>query len=165
MDRLWAPWRIKYILSPKDEGCFICEAIKKPEKDKENLVLYRSKNSLVIMNKYPYNNGHILIAPFEHNIEYENLNKDSLLEINILSQKMIKVLKSTLNPDGFNLGYNFGRVSGAGLEDHIHLHIVPRWNGDTNFMPVLDDTRVISEALLETYNKLLNKTQELLCQK
>ena len=153
MERIFAPWRIRYIESPKYEGCIFCD-FPKENKDEERLILYRGKSSFVIMNNYPYNPGHLMIAPYRHVASVEELNEEEALEMMKLSQKMVEVIKKAMNPDGFNLGINLGKVAGAGIEDHIHLHIVPRWNGDTNFMPVLADVKVIPEAIEESYKKL-----------
>ncbi len=153
MKILWAPWRIKYIRSPKHDGCIFCD-FPKENRDRERLILYRGEHAFVIMNNYPYNPGHVMIAPYRHVGRWEDLNDVELLEIMKLSQLMIRALKVAMNPDGFNLGVNLGRVAGAGIDDHVHLHVVPRWNGDTNFMPVVDDTKVIPESLEEAYDEL-----------
>ena len=153
MKILWAPWRIEYIRSPKHDGCIFCD-FPKENRDRERLILYRGEHAFVIMNNYPYNPGHVMIAPYRHVGRWEDLNDVELLEIMKLSQLMIKALKVAMNPDGFNLGVNLGRVAGAGIDDHVHLHVVPRWNGDTNFMPVVDDTKVIPESLEEAYDEL-----------
>jgi len=153
MHNLWAPWRINYILNEKEEGCIFC--IKpKQIKDRENLILFRGKTAFIIMNKYPYNSGHLMVVPYTHKESYENLTDEELLEINKLIQVSIKVLKKKLSPHGFNLGVNLGKVSGAGIDEHIHFHIVPRWEGDTNFMPVFADCRVIPQSLTELYDIL-----------
>ncbi len=153
MKILWAPWRIEYIRSPKHDGCIFCD-FPKENRDRERLILYRGEHAFVIMNNYPYNPGHVMIAPYRHVGRWEDLNDVELLEIMKLSQLMIRALKVAMNPDGFNLGVNLGRVAGAGIDDHVHLHVVPRWNGDTNFMPVVDDTKVIPESLEEAYDEL-----------
>ncbi|WP_461862810.1 HIT family protein [Thermococcus sp.] len=153
MKILWAPWRIEYIRSPKHDGCIFCD-FPKENRDRERLILYRGEHAFVIMNNYPYNPGHVMIAPYRHVGRWEDLNDSELLEIMKLSQLVIKALKRAMNPDGFNLGVNLGRVAGAGIDDHVHLHVVPRWNGDTNFMPVVDDTKVIPESLEEAYDEL-----------
>ena len=153
MKILWAPWRIEYIRSPKHNGCIFCD-FPKENRDRERLILYRGEHAFVIMNNYPYNPGHVMIAPYRHVGRWEDLNDSELLEIMKLSQLVIKALKRAMNPDGFNLGVNLGRVAGAGIDDHVHLHVVPRWNGDTNFMPVVDDTKVIPESLEEAYDEL-----------
>jgi len=150
---LWAPWRMEYILKEKNEGCIFCE-IPKENQDKENYVLYRGKFCFVILNTYPYNNGHIMIAPYDHIKNLEELNRDTINELMSLCQKSISVLKKKINPQGFNIGANIGKVGGAGILEHIHLHIVPRWQGDTNFMPVISDTKVMPQYLSETYDLL-----------
>ena len=154
MERLYSPWRSQYIEGfDKQEGCFLCNAYKSKE-DEKNLVLYRGKNCFVIMNLYPYNAGHLMVCPNKHVGDFLELDKETLCELNTLTQKMTKALKIALNPDGFNLGYNLGRVAGAGLESHIHNHIVPRWNGDTNFMPAIGEVKVISQDLKDIYKKI-----------
>ncbi|GAB6102587.1 HIT domain-containing protein [Thermococcus atlanticus] len=160
MKLLWAPWRIEYIRAPKYDGCIFCD-FPREERDKERLILHRGKHAFIIMNNYPYNPGHVMIAPYRHVGRWEDLNDEELLEIMQLSQLMIKALKKAMNPDGFNMGVNIGRVAGAGIEDHVHLHIVPRWNGDTNFMPVIDDTKVIPESLEEAYDELRKAIEEI----
>ncbi len=154
MKQIFAPWRIKYIESPKFEGCIFCKF--KNEEDEKRLILFRGEKCFVIMNNYPYNPGHVMIAPYEHKAKLYELNDAEKLEMMKLAEKMIRVIEFTMKPDGFNLGINLGKVAGAGIEDHIHLHIVPRWNGDTNFMPVLADVKVIPEAIEDTYKKLRN---------
>ncbi|WP_022671024.1 HIT family protein [Hippea alviniae] len=154
MDKLWAPWRIGYILSDKKEdGCVFCNAFNS-KNDEEKLVLFRSKHSFIIMNLYPYNAGHLMVVPNRHISNPIELTEEEQLDMFKLTNKCIEILKKVMNPDGFNLGMNLGRSAGAGIDDHIHIHIVPRWNGDTNFMPILSDTKVISESLKETYKKL-----------
>ncbi len=159
MKQLWAPWRIQYIRSPKHDGCIFCD-FPKENRDRERLILYRGKHSFIIMNNYPYNPGHIMIAPYRHVGKWEDLNDEELLEIMKLSQLAVKAIKRVMNPDGFNMGVNLGRVAGAGIDDHVHLHIVPRWNGDTNFMPVVADTKVIPESLQEAYDGLRKAVEE-----
>ncbi|WP_297509646.1 HIT domain-containing protein [Thermococcus sp.] len=159
MKVLWAPWRIEYIRSPKHDGCIFCD-FPKENRDRERLILHRGKYSFVIMNNYPYNPGHVMIAPYRHVGKWEDLTDEELLEIMKLSQLMIRAIKKAMNPDGFNLGVNLGRVAGAGIDDHVHLHIVPRWNGDTNFMPVIADTKVIPESLQEAYDELKRAIEE-----
>lgn len=153
MKYLWAPWRMEYILKEKNEGCIFCE-IPKENQDKENYVLYRGKFCFVILNTYPYNNGHIMIAPYAHIKNLEELNRDTINELMSLCQKSISVLKKKINPQGFNIGANIGKVGGAGILEHVHLHIVPRWQGDTNFMPVISDTKIMPQYLSETYDLL-----------
>mgnify|MGYP001043728259 CR=1 FL=1 len=153
MKHLWAPWRMEYILKEKNKGCIFCE-IPKENSDKKNYVLYRGKFCFVILNTYPYNNGHIMIAPYAHIKNLEQLNKDTINELMSLCQKSISILKEKMNPQGFNIGANIGKVAGAGILEHVHLHIVPRWQGDTNFMPVIFNTKVMPEYLSKTYNLL-----------
>ena len=134
MDRLWAPWRIDYIKSEKEKGCIFCD---KPAEgdDHSMLILYRGENSFVIMNLYPYNNGHLMIAPYQHTDSTHELNSGSRSEIMELADQIMTIQKNIMNADGFNYGANIGYSGGAGIADHIHFHIVPRWTGDTNFMP------------------------------
>lgn len=154
MDVLWAPWRIDYILSEKGKGCIFCEKPRE-NKDRENLILYRGKSHFVIMNAFPYNNGHMMVVPYRHTSTLSGWRGDELQEFMELADLCVSVLQRTMRPDGFNLGINMGEVAGAGIAEHVHLHIVPRWKGDTNFMPVLADTRVIPEHIRATYEKLL----------
>ena len=153
MDRLWAPWRIDYIKSEKEKGCIFCD---KPAEgdDRSMLILYRGENSFVIMNLYPYNNGHLMIAPYQHTDSTHKLNTSSRSEIMELADQAMTIQKNIMNADGLNYGANIGHSGGAGIADHIHFHIVPRWTGDTNFMPVLGHTKVQMQGLQETYNDL-----------
>ncbi len=153
MKNLWAPWRKEFILSKKEENCFFCEVIK-DNQDRKNLVLYRGKECFCILNKYPYNNGHLMIVPKMHKDDLSKLNDSEMLELLTLSRDVKNILAKKLKPEGFNLGINFGKVAGAGVEDHIHLHIVPRWTGDTNFMPVIAETKVIPQSLDDLYLEL-----------
>ena len=154
MERLWAPWRIGYILSDKKEdGCVFCNAFN-AENDEEKLVLYRSKHAFIIMNLYPYNAGHIMVVPNRHLDSPLMLTEEEQFDLFKLVNKGIEAIQKVMKPDGFNLGMNLGRAAGAGIDDHIHIHIVPRWSGDTNFMSTVSDTKVISEALKETYFKI-----------
>ncbi len=156
MDRIWAPWRIDYILSEKEDGCFICKAAKQtPSSD--NLLLFVGKSCLVIMNRYPYNPGHLMVAPKRHVGNLQELTEEESAEMMELAKRSLAVLKEVMNPEGFNLGINLGKIAGAGLESHVHLHIVPRWGGDTNFMPVLADVKVIPEHIRATWEKLFEK--------
>lgn len=157
MYHLWAPWRMEYIKSGGIESgkCFLCEKRDTPEKDDENYVLYRGKVCFALLNTFPYNNGHILVASHRHIGEIEMLSDDESLEMMRIVQIAVRSIKSAMGAHGFNVGFNLGRVAGAGLVDHIHLHIVPRWGGDTNFMPILGDTKVLCEALAQTYERLL----------
>jgi len=153
MENLWAPWRMEYIKKVDNPGCIFCQ---KPTEDKdiENYILHREKFNFVILNCYPYNPGHLMVVPYRHLSTPEELTGEELLEHYELARKCISVLKKVLTPDGFNMGMNLGRVAGAGIDKHIHTHLVPRWNGDNNFMPVLSDIRVVNESLAATYKKL-----------
>ncbi|NQV42874.1 MAG: HIT domain-containing protein [Candidatus Marinimicrobia bacterium] len=153
MEKMWAPWRMEYIRSIKQEGCIFCD---KPaaEDDRENLLLFRGKTCCVLMNLFPYNNGHLMIAPYEHNHEMENLPLETLTEVMQLSQECIKILRDEFRAEGFNLGLNEGTIAGAGIAEHIHFHIVPRWAGDTNFMPVTGHAKVLVQGLKESWDVL-----------
>ncbi len=153
MDRIFAPWRIRYILGPKEEGCIFC-SYPKENRDKENLLLYRGENNFVIMNRYPYNPGHLLIAPYRHVGDVTDLTSEELLDMMEQVKMSEEIIRKVMEPDGFNIGINVGSVAGAGMEDHLHAHIVPRWDGDTSFMPIFGDVDVVPEALQETYDKL-----------
>jgi len=156
MEQIWAPWRIKYIQMEKPRGCILCEKPKQ-NNDAPNYILYRGDKNFVIMNAYPYNPGHLMIASYRHIASLDKLTNEELHEHFEIVSRSIRVLKQVFNPGGFNLGINMGRIAGAGIEDHFHTHIVPRWQGDTNFMPVISDVRVVPEALAETYEKLKGK--------
>jgi len=153
MDKLWAPWRIEYIKSPKPEGCFFCQYIQEND-DRKRLILHRGKKAFVIMNYYPYNNGHIMVVPYKHSSKLSDLDIDTKVEIMDLIDIGMEALRETLNAEGFNVGLNSGQIAGAGVDDHLHFHIVPRWSGDTNFMPVLGHTKVVSQGLRETWELL-----------
>jgi len=155
VDRLWAPWRSHYVTEAvkSDSGCIFCQKLH-DTRDEENLVLARTDRCFVLMNLYPYNNGHLLIAPHRHVGEMEEMDGDELRELMEVTRWMVRVLRRAMNPHGFNIGINVGRVAGAGIPGHFHIHIVPRWDGDTNFMPVLGETKVISEGLEHTYRKI-----------
>ncbi|MFH2012787.1 MAG: HIT domain-containing protein [Pseudomonadota bacterium] len=153
MENLWAPWRMNYILGDKSGNCIFCS--NPDEKDsKENLVLYRGKLSMVMMNKYPYTYSHLLVAPGRHVSGLDDLETAELNNLSSILQKSIIILKEAFQPHGFNIGLNQGKDAGAGIEEHLHFHIVPRWSGDINFMPLLSETRVIPEHLNETYDRL-----------
>ena len=156
MEQIWAPWRIEYIMMKKPEGCILCEKPKE-NKDVANYILYRGDKNFIIMNSYPYNPGHLLVSPYGHIAGLDELTEEERHEHFEIVSRAIKVLRQVFNPGGFNIGANMGKVAGAGMDDHFHTHIVPRWQGDTNFMPVLSDTRVVPEALAETYQKLRGK--------
>jgi len=156
MEHLWAPWRMEYIQMEKPEGCILCQ---KPSQDNDaaNHILYRGDSNFVIMNAYPYNPGHLLVAPYRHVASLDDLTPDERHEHIDVVSRTVEILREVFSPGGFNLGTNLGRLAGAGIADHVHAHVVPRWQGDTNFMPVIGDTRVIPEALAETYQKLKDK--------
>ena len=155
METLWTPWRIGFIVGEKPKGCLFCLKHQAPrEKDAENFILHRGPGCFVMLNLYPYANGHLMIAPYQHVGSIELLDKDSLSEMGTLAQASVVALRKTLAPEGFNIGMNLGKVAGAGVADHVHLHVVPRWGGDTNFISVLADTRLIPEALSQTYKAL-----------
>ena len=155
MKRIWAPWRIEYLTKEKEEGCIFC---KKPKenRDRENLIVYRGETGFIIMNRYPYSNGHLMAVPYRHIRELGELSDLERSELMTLVVKCMEILKA-FKPDGFNIGMNLGRVAGAGIDDHIHFHIVPRWSGDTNFMPVIGDIKIMPEYLDETYLKLIEQ--------
>jgi ATP adenylyltransferase len=153
MQNLWAPWRGELLTGEKPPGCVFCTAPRAADA-KRALVLYKGTQAFVILNKYPYNNGHIMVVPYRHIADLDDLDPLESAEIFSLLQRGVAVLKGLMNPEGFNLGANLGRVAGAGIEQHLHFHVVPRWNGDTNFMPVLSDTRVISQHLEVTFDRL-----------
>lgn len=156
MEHIWAPWRIEYIRGEKPEGCILCT---KPaeDNDKENFILYRGKNNFIMLNAYPYNPGHLMVAPYRHIGNLEELTAAERNEHFELVSRCIRVLKNVFNPGGFNIGANIGKVAGAGIEDHFHSHIVPRWLGDTNYITVLPDIRVIPQALVDSYDTLRGK--------
>ena len=153
MKKLWAPWRIEYIRSPKEDGCIFCD---KPagDNDREDLILYRGEKVFILMNLYPYNNAHLMLAPYIHVDNTKELDADTYKEIMVLADQSMEILKETIDAQGFNFGANIGAAAGAGIEEHIHFHIVPRWAGDTNFMPVLGHTKVEVQGLQECYDLL-----------
>lgn len=160
MDQLWAPWRLSYAANAKppqanDSGndCFICR-VAASDTDRENLVAWRSEHSLVVLNRFPYNNGHLLVCPLAHHAELHDLGDDQLLDLQHLLRTMMAALRRAIKPDGFNVGLNLGRVAGAGVPGHLHWHLVPRWAGDMNFMPVVADTKVIVQSLDALYDVL-----------
>jgi ATP adenylyltransferase len=153
MNRLWSPWRMAYITGSKPSECVFCQ-IPLEGKDASNLILFRGDFCYVMLNRYPYNNGHLMVIPYPHVDSPLALESAALSEMMDLSNLCLHVLSEGMHPDGFNIGMNLGAPAGAGIKDHIHLHVVPRWTGDTNFMPVIGETRVISEYLEESYMKL-----------
>jgi ATP adenylyltransferase len=151
--QLWAPWRLEYIRqADEQEGCLFCRAAE--GEDEASLVLHRGRNTLALLNKFPYASGHLMVAPYRHVGEFSELEDGEVLEIHRLASQGMGALAQLYSPQGFNLGWNLGRIAGAGVVDHVHLHVVPRWAGDTNFMPVLADVKVLPEHLLETRSRL-----------
>ena len=153
MDYLWAPWRMEYILAPKPQGCIFCQ---KPRQnsDRENLILLRAESCFVIMNYYPYNNGHLMIVPYRHLAHLHDLSEQEQREMMAVLTRCSDVLSRAMKPEGLNIGMNLGKTAGAGIDDHLHFHIVPRWNGDTNYMPIVGHTRVLPQGLFETWDQL-----------
>jgi len=151
--QLWAPWRLEYIQSADEQpGCIFCNAA--AGGDEEALVVHRGERAFVLLNRFPYASGHLMVAPYRHGIELGGLDDEEALELHRLAAAALDVLHATMAPDGYNLGWNLGRVAGAGVVDHVHQHVVPRWSGDTNFMPVLADVKVLPEHLSETRRRL-----------
>jgi ATP adenylyltransferase len=161
---LWAPWRMEYIagLGPGgDDGCFLCQVIGTPQEDEQNNVLWRSARTLVLLNLFPYSSGHVLVTPTAHLAELEDLSDEVLLELMQRTRDAKRVLQAALAAQGFNIGINLGRCAGAGLPGHLHVHVVPRWNGDINFMAVLGDVKVMPQSLAEVRHLFLTKAAEL----
>jgi ATP adenylyltransferase len=156
MKHIWAPWRIEYIRLKHSPTCILCDKPKET-KDKENYIVYRGKKNFIMLNSYPYNPGHLLIAPYRHIGNLEELTEAERNEHYELMSRSIVVLKKVFGPAGFNIGANLGKVAGAGIDDHFHSHIVPRWQGDNNYMPVLASVRIIPQALADTYESLVGK--------
>lgn len=158
MEQLWAPWRIEFILKG-EEGCIFCSKPKEG-KDEVNFILLRGEENFALLNTYPYNPGHLMVAPYRHIANLEDMTPEEMREHFQIVTEMVNALKSAFKPHGFNIGINLGKAAGAGIADHLHTHVVPRWQGDTNFMPIVADTKVIVEAITSTYIKLkeaLNK--------
>jgi ATP adenylyltransferase len=152
-EQLWAPWRLEYIKrADEDDGCVFCRAIEAP--DEEALIVHRGEHAFVLLNKFPYSSGHVLVAPFRHVGDFGELADEEALDLHRLVRQSLEALAAVYGPHGYNLGWNLGRVAGAGVVDHIHEHVVPRWGGDTNFMPVLADVKVLPEHLAETRSRL-----------
>jgi len=161
MKRLWTPWRKEYIVADKDKGCLFCTKKEEPpEKDRENYILHRGPTCLVMLNLYPYTNGHLMVAPYQHAASVELLDDGPLHEMGKLTQAAVAALRKVMAAHGFNIGVNVGTVAGAGVPDHVHVHVVPRWEGDANFMSVLAETRLMPETLDQTYDKLLPVLRE-----
>ena len=154
MDSLWAPWRNAYIKAKPKKKCLLCLVSKKQSTNEKNLILKKTKHSFSILNHYPYNNAHVMVSPLKHVKSLELLNDNEILDmLKLVNYTKIKIEK-LLKPEGFNIGINLGRIAGAGIPNHVHIHIVPRWGGDTNFMPVISNTKVISSSLREVYKIL-----------
>jgi ATP adenylyltransferase len=154
VERLWSPWRSEYVTTAGEgEGCFLCENLASHD-DEKNLILSRGDSTFILLNAYPYNSGHLMIAPNRHVGELEELEEQELFDLFSETRRTVTALKKGLKPHGFNIGLNLGRVAGAGVPGHLHVHVVPRWGGDTNFMPVLGETKVLPELLVETAAKL-----------
>jgi ATP adenylyltransferase len=159
-ERLWAPWRLEYIKSEKTGECIFCA---KPAlgDDKEALITHRGERCFVILNAFPYNNGHLMVAPYRHGGEFEEIEDETSLEMAKLMQRSMRALRKAYAPEGFNVGLNQGQIAGAGIVDHVHFHVVPRWGGDTSFMPVLSDTRVLPQSLEASYEALSHAFRDL----
>jgi ATP adenylyltransferase len=153
MKKIWAPWRSQFIYSRKRKGCIFCQG-RDARDDKKHFVLKRTELSFSMLNIFPYNNGHIMIAPKRHKASIKDLKPDELTDLMLLLKKTLKSLDKLLKPEGYNIGINEGRIAGAGFPGHVHIHIVPRWSGDTNFMPVLSHTKIVSESLDSLYQRL-----------
>jgi len=154
LDYLWTPWRMKYIQERHDyEGCIFCLAVEENE-DEKNLIFYRGEHVFLILNRYPYTSGHVMCVPYAHEARLQNLSKAARLEMMELVNRCIEILQSLYQPDGFNVGLNLGEMAGAGVAEHLHTHIVPRWSGDTNFMSSIGDTRVLPEDLETSYQRI-----------
>jgi ATP adenylyltransferase len=158
-ERIWAPWRLAYVKDASKDSAEECIFCAKPAEDDDeaNLIVHRGDRCFVILNLYPYTNGHLMIAPYEHLATLPALGAETLAEMMALSQRAMTILEESYQPHGYNVGFNQGRVAGAGVEHHIHMHVVPRWGGDTNFMPVLADTRVMPQTLQQSYEALKGK--------
>ncbi len=165
MDYLWRPWRMDYVENVenmRDQPCIFCDIPVRENDDLSRLILHRGEHAFIIMNRYPYNTGHLMIAPYSHVGELELLDSETLGEMMNLVVNALRALKKTMNPQGANIGINLGKVAGAGFHEHLHIHVVPRWEGDTNFMPVIAESKVLPEALSDTYRKLSVALQEIL---
>ena len=156
MQRLWAPWRMEYIAEAKDPlgvGCIFC-ALPRSNADRENLILWRGRWVFTLLNKFPYHPGHLMVAPYTHAADLNALLPDALLDLMLGVCRATACLGQAMSPEGYNIGLNLGRTAGAGVPGHVHVHVVPRWDGDHNFMPVLAETKVMPEHLLQTYDRL-----------
>ena len=163
MKKLWAPWRMSYILGidkSSQQGCIFCTKPRE-DKDEENFILFRGRSNFIILNAFPYNNGHLMVVPYAHIRDFTSLSNEVTSEMMELVKESMRILKEQFKPDGFNWGANVGRVAGAGIDEHIHIHVVPRRNGDTNYMPVIGETKVICECLADTYKRLFSEFQKI----
>ena len=162
MQPLWAPWRMEYILEAKDqplEGCIFC-SLPRAQADRDNLILWRGRRAFVILNKFPYNPGHLMVVPYTHTDQLDGLVPDELTDLMLGLRWTVGCLRRAMNPDGYNVGINLGRTAGAGIPGHLHYHVVPRWDGDHNFMPIIAETKVIPQHLFRTYDQLAPFFQE-----
>jgi ATP adenylyltransferase len=162
MEQLWAPWRLSYVAAgspPAGDACFLCQGLAGDD-DRRNLIVLRTPRSVVVLNRFPYNNGHLLVAPRRHKGRLDELDADELLETMETVRRMVAALDGLMRPDGYNLGLNLGQAAGAGLPGHLHWHVVPRWHGDTNFMPLVADTKVIVQSLDALYDLLTARLRE-----
>jgi ATP adenylyltransferase len=163
MDQLWAPWREAYVTAAKpagdDASCFLCHGLAEQD-DRKNLIVRRTPRSMVVLNRFPYNNGHLLVAPQLHKGRLDELSSDEHLDLMLTLRKLVEALEGLMQPHGFNIGLNLGKAAGAGLPGHLHWHLVPRWNGDTNYMSVVADTRVIVQSLEALYDLLSQRLKE-----
>jgi ATP adenylyltransferase len=153
LQRLWAPWRMEYILAKKEQTCVFCKALERGN-DRDAYILYRGQTAFVILNLYPYNNGHVMVLPYRHIATLSELTPEERAELMELAERSVRALEEVMHPEGFNVGINLGRAAGAGIETHLHMHVVPRWAGDTNFTTVIGSTRTLPELLSQTYERL-----------
>lgn len=155
MRNLHAPWRMEYVAAPGEPGCLFCRVLAAPpEEDRANLLVHRGSDAYVLLNRFPYSSGHLMVAPRSHLASLTDLDDHATLAVTRLVRRSLRVLEEAFHPDGFNVGVNLGRVAGAGVPDHVHVHVVPRWAGDTNFMPVLGEVKVLNEHLERTWERL-----------
>ncbi len=162
MERLYTPWRMKYVTSTqkKIDGCVFCAKLEDDESDRENLILFRGTTTFTVMNLYPYNTGHLMILPYNHVANLSDVSPEARLEMMNNTAYFVELLTKMMRPDGFNIGINLGRVAGAGIAAHLHQHIVPRWGGDSNFMAVVGETRILPEELWDTYDRIIEQVQQ-----
>jgi ATP adenylyltransferase len=154
MENLWAPWRMEYIKGRREEGCIFCRKPAEGDRLAENLILHKGRKAFVILNRFPYNSGHLMVIPKRHTSDFSSLTPEENSEMSVLLQECVRVLQDVYGAEGLNIGMNLGHGAGAGIHDHLHYHVVPRWIGDTNFFPVISDTRSIPESLQDTYARL-----------